>query len=79
VLPEEPLVLYFFNPFPAEVLARVLANLEESLSRARRRVYLLFYAPVRRGTPWDRRPVFDSSGFLDLLCDHRQYTIYTAS
>jgi hypothetical protein len=78
-VPEEPLVLYFFNPFPAEVLARVLANLRESLTRAPRRVYLLFYAPVRRGTPWDRRPVFDSSGFLEVLCDRPQYTIYTAS
>jgi hypothetical protein len=78
-LPEEPLVLYFFNPFPAEVLARVLANVKESLSRAPRRVYLLFYAPVRRGTPWDRRPVFASSGFLEVLCDEPQYTIYTAS
>ena len=40
-LPEEPLVLYFFNPFPEEVLARVLSNLEESLAWAPRRVYVL--------------------------------------
>jgi hypothetical protein len=79
VLPEEPLVLYFFNPFPAEVLARVLANLKGSLSRAPRRVYVLFYAPVRRGTPWDRRRAIESAGFLQVLCDERRYTIYTAT
>ncbi len=62
--PEEPLVLYFFNPFPEEVLTRVLSNLAESLARAPRRVYVLFYAPVRRGAPWDRRRAFEASGFL---------------
>ncbi|MGH9391212.1 MAG: class I SAM-dependent methyltransferase, partial [Vicinamibacteria bacterium] len=78
-LPEEPLVLYFFNPFPETVLTRVLANLRESLARAPRRVYVLFYAPVRRGSPWDRRRVFEASGFLRILRDEPRFTIYTAS
>src|SRR3989304_8876463 len=50
-LPQEPLVLYFFNPFPEAVLTRVLSNLGDSLARAPRRVYVLFYGPVRRGGP----------------------------
>lgn len=78
-LPEQPLVLYFFNPFPEAVLARVLANLRESLARAPRRVYLLFYGPVRRGAPWDRRGVFEASDFLSVLGDDPRFTIYTAS
>ena len=78
-LPDEPLVLYFFNPFPEAVLSRVLENLRESLARAPRRVYVLFYGPVRRGTPWDRRRVFEESGFLSVLCDDPRFTIYTAS
>ncbi len=78
-LPEEPLVLYFFNPFPEQVLARVLANLKESLARAPRRVYVLFYAPVRRGAPWDRRAVIETAGFLRVLHDEPRFTIYTAS
>ncbi|MGH9322975.1 MAG: hypothetical protein ACRD3V_24195 [Vicinamibacteria bacterium] len=78
-LPEVPLVLYFFNPFPEEVLAFVLSNLRQSLERAPRRVYVLFYAPVRRETPWDRRPVFEASGFLEVFRDEPQFTIYTAS
>jgi hypothetical protein len=78
-LPEEPLVLYFFNPFPEAVLARALANLRESLARAPRRVYVLFYGPVRRGAPWDRRRVFETEGFLRVLRDEPRFTIYTAS
>ncbi len=78
-LPDEPLVLYFFNPFPEAVLARVLANLGTSLARAPRRVYLLFYGPVRRGAPWDRRGAFESSGFLRVFRDEPRFTIYTAS
>ncbi len=76
--PEEPLVLYFFNPFPEEVLTRVLSNLAESLARAPRRVYVLFYAPVRRGAPWDRRRAFEASGFLTIYRDEPRFTIYTA-
>jgi SAM-dependent methyltransferase len=78
-LPEDPLVLYFFNPFPEAVLTRVVANLRESLARAPRRVYVLFYAPVRRGAPWDRRGAFEASGFLKSFRDEPRFTIYTAS
>ena len=78
-LPEEPLVLYFFNPFPEAVLLRVLSNLRESLARAPRRVYVLFYGPVRRGAPWDRRRAFEASGFLHVFRDEPRFTIYTAS
>jgi hypothetical protein len=77
--PDAPLVLYFFNPFPELVLTRVLSSLQESLSRAPRRVYVLFYAPVRRVAPWDRRPAFAASGFLQVLRDETRFTIYTAS
>lgn len=77
-MPEEPLVLYLINPFPEEIVVRVLANLERSLEKAPRRVYLLFYAPVRRGTPWDRRRVFEEAGFLRVFRDEARFTIYTA-
>jgi SAM-dependent methyltransferase len=78
-MPEHPLVLYFFNPFPEEVVRRVLDNLERSLAEAPRRAYVLFYGPVRRGTPWDRRRVFESAGFLRVFRDERRFTIYTAT
>lgn len=45
-LPEEPLVLYLFNPLPAEGLDRVLGNLDESLRRNPRVVYVLYQNPL---------------------------------
>lgn len=78
-MPEHPLVLYFFNPFPEPVVSRVLANLERSLAEAPRRAYVLFYGPVRRGTPWDRRRVFETADFLAVLRDEGRFTIYTAT
>lgn len=78
-IPDEPLALYFFNPVPQAVLERVLSNLKGSLARAPRRVYVLFYAPTRRGAPWDRRSAFEECGFLAVLADDPRFTIYTAS
>jgi hypothetical protein len=78
-LPEDPLVLYFFNPFPETVVSRVLENVRLSLEAAPRRAFVLFYAPVRRGTPWDRRSAFESAGFLRVFADDPRFTIYTAT
>jgi predicted RNA methylase len=55
-LAEEPVVLYLFNPLPAEGLDRVLGNLEKSLRQNPRSVYVLYHNPVLeehlRGCPW---------------------------
>jgi SAM-dependent methyltransferase len=40
--PDGPLVLYFYNPFYDSILRRVLANLERSLRRSPRAVFLVF-------------------------------------
>lgn len=44
--PDEPLVLYLFNPFPAPVLERVVANLEESLRRMPREAVIVYLNPT---------------------------------
>jgi SAM-dependent methyltransferase len=44
--PEEPIVLYLFNPFPESGLRRVLANLEQSLREHPRAVYVLYLNPL---------------------------------
>jgi hypothetical protein len=44
--PNEPLVVYLFNPFPEAVLRRVLANLERSLIDHPRAVYVLYHNPL---------------------------------
>ena len=44
-LPEAPLLLYLFNPFPEAGMMRVIANLEQSLKDHPRPVYVLYHNP----------------------------------
>ena len=44
--PDEPLLVYLFNPFPELVLRRVLANLERSLLDRPRAMYVLYHNPL---------------------------------
>jgi SAM-dependent methyltransferase len=45
-LPEEPLVLYLFNPLPERALSEVLGRLEKSLVRAPRPVWIVYHNPA---------------------------------
>lgn len=47
-LPDGPLVCYFYNPFGEEVMRRVVANMEESLRRDPRDMYLIYLNPRHR-------------------------------
>jgi len=44
--PAEPTVLYLFNPLPEAGLVAVIRNLEESLRRHPRRVFVLYHNPL---------------------------------
>jgi SAM-dependent methyltransferase len=44
--PDEPTVLYLFNPFPESGLRRVMANLERSVKAHPRVVYVLYHNPL---------------------------------
>ena len=44
--PEGPIFLYFFDPFPAPILAVVMANLERSLHGSPRPVFIGYQNPV---------------------------------
>jgi SAM-dependent methyltransferase len=44
--PDEPIVLFLFNPLPEAGLRRVIANLEQSLRTHPRKVYLLYHNPL---------------------------------
>jgi SAM-dependent methyltransferase len=72
-MPPEPLVVYFFNPFSAQVLSQVLAHLRSSLDSRPRPAYILLVGPpplVREvedagfavvrseGESWETRAVF---------------------
>jgi len=43
--PEEPLVIYLYNPFPGSVLERVVANLEASLRQLPREAAIIYVNP----------------------------------
>ena len=79
-LPSDPTILYFFNPFPEAVLAKVLEKIERSLRDHRRDLLVVYYAPIlRRGTPWDRRRLFDASTYLEAVRCEKHYTIYRSA
>ncbi|MGO9641291.1 MAG: class I SAM-dependent methyltransferase [Candidatus Acidiferrales bacterium] len=48
-LPDEPCVLYFFDPCGGSVLAKTLENIRRSLEQRPRTIYLLYVAPPQEG------------------------------
>jgi hypothetical protein len=69
IFPDEPTVLYLFNPFPEAGLRRVIANLEQSLQAHRRAVYVLYHNPLLEH-------VLSESVALRKIGGTRQYAIY---
>ena len=63
------LVLYFYNPFEAPVLARVLTNLKEDLSRDPREVWVAYYFPRER-------ECFENQNFLTRVQGCKAFEIY---
>jgi SAM-dependent methyltransferase len=57
-LPSAPLVLYFWNPFLAPVMERVLANVKRSLHEFPRPLYIIFY-----GDDVSVLPLIEEAGF----------------
>src|SRR5260370_14275266 len=69
--PEEPLVLYLFNPLPERALSEVLKRLEKSLARVPRAVWIVYHNPLLERVLGER-PVFVRVGGSEL------YSIYSA-
>ncbi len=67
--PEEPIVLYLFNPFPEEGLKRMIANLEQSLRAHPRVVYVLYHNPLLEH-------VLSGSAVRSKIGGTHQYSIY---
>lgn len=42
ILPDGPLILYFFNPFDGIVLQQVLANIRQAASASSRRIFIIY-------------------------------------
>lgn len=70
-LPEEPLVIYLFNPFPESGVRRALATLEKSLDENLRPVYVIYHNPQHES-------VLMESGRLKRISGSHQYSIFVA-
>jgi SAM-dependent methyltransferase len=57
-LPTENLVLYFNNPFDDVIMRKVLDNVEESLSRSPRPVFVIYIHPLAINAFLERKRVF---------------------
>jgi SAM-dependent methyltransferase len=70
VFPDDPLVLYFFNPLPESGMRAVIANLERSLAGTPRDVYFVYHNP-------EHRALLERS-FLRKFKISQQFAIYRA-
>jgi predicted RNA methylase len=71
-IPETPAVLYFFNPFGREVMARVAESVCASLQRRPREVYVIYYNPVCAS-------VWDETGFFQEIYSEAACRTYMSS
>ena len=69
--PEDPTVLYLFNPFPENVLLTVLTNLHDSWTCLPRPLYVLYHNLVHES-------VFASQEWLQPVYRAPEYAIYRA-
>jgi len=60
--PEKPLILYFFNPFSADILRIVIDNLQASLDQQPRAVIALYYNPLH-AEAFEDSPTFTAHNF----------------
>ena len=67
--PEDPLVIYLFNPFPESGMRRVFVNLEQTLRAHPRPVYVLYHNPLLEY-------VLSESARLRKIAGTRQYSLF---
>jgi hypothetical protein len=70
VFPNEPLLLYLFNPLSESGLTQVIANLKSSLNAHKRTVYVLYHNPMLE-------QVLTGNAVLTKLGGTQQYSIYS--
>ena len=68
-LPDEPLVIYLFNPFGESGLRHVVANLEQTLRANPRRLYVLYLNPLLEH-------VLAGSACLQKIAGTHQYSVW---
>ena len=68
-IPVKPLVCFFYNPFGADVMRKVVSNIEDSLRTESRDAYVVYVDPVHKD-------VFESSGLWHVLRADNQHILY---
>jgi len=71
LLPEEPLLLYLFNPFPESGVRRTVENLKNSLQLHPRPAYVLYHNP-------QIEHALAEQSFLRKIAGTPQYSIFAA-
>jgi SAM-dependent methyltransferase len=71
-LPEGPLLIYLFNPFPEAGIRRSLENLRSALQSAPRPAFVLYHNPQHENV------LLESASFKKLAGTH-QYSIFAAA
>lgn len=68
--PEEPLVIFLFNPFPESGMRQTILNLEQSLSGHPRAIYVVYHNPLLEH-------VLNESAMLRKTTGTHQYSIFS--
>ena len=70
--PDEPVLLYLFNPFPDFVLKTVMANFESSLRAHPRPAYVIYNTPMELH-------VFDALDYLAEIHSREHFRVYRST
>lgn len=68
-IPNEKIVFYLYNPFDDHVMRSVLSNIENSIRRHFRDIYIAYLKPMHRD-------VFDQATFFQVVKETERYVIY---
>jgi len=69
VIPNDPIVLYMFNPFNEKVLRTVVTKIRESIRISPRPVFILYKNPIARG-------LFESDNLVKIISRCKEYAVY---
>jgi len=70
ILPDEPCVLYFNNPFDQHVMACTLQNIEASMSRHPRPMFIIYVNPL-----WNS--LFEEANWLEKVAASDHWSVYS--
>lgn len=68
-IPDDNIVLYFYNPFDEYVMRQVLSNIEASFRRYHRNMILIYTNPIHH-------ELIDQFDFLQIIKKNKRYCVY---